>query len=143
MMSSNTEGFRGCIEANPRKEGQVSIEDFCFCDVRECNKEMCDLLDCDCPFSDPDDCTQFIKPDGTNMNNLLLQKKFFYLFLDPTILHCKVCSGKDCEDGESAESKPCIMGEKSCFYGRTSGIDFKSKANYIYCNLLQLTGLTL
>ena len=42
------------------------------------------------------------------------------IFSDPTIIHCKVCRGKDCADGENAESKPCTLGEKSCFYANDS-----------------------
>ena len=26
--------------------------------------KMCDPMDCDCPFSDPNECIQHMKPDG-------------------------------------------------------------------------------
>ena len=38
--------------------------------------EMCDPKDCDCPFSDPNDCIQHMKPDGIKV---FLQ--FFNLYL--------------------------------------------------------------
>ena len=41
------------------------------------------------------------------------------------IVHCKTCVGEGgdaCDDGENVKSEPCIMGEKSCLYGKTTSM---------------------
>ena len=47
------------------------------------------------------------------------------LIADEHIVHCKTCVGEGgdaCDDGENAKSEPCIMGEKSCLYGKTTSM---------------------
>ena len=47
------------------------------------------------------------------------------MIADPNIVKCKTCVGEPggaCDDGDNAESEPCIMGEKSCLYGKTSSM---------------------
>ena len=42
------------------------------------------------------------------------------MITDPGIIKCKVCSGEGCEDGENAKTESCVLGEKSCLYGKTT-----------------------
>jgi len=105
---------RSCFyEANgARLQGCVQLEDgdsfsgeFCYCNTDDCNVQTCDHRFCDCPYSDPNECIKTIDPD------------------DEHIVHCKTCVGEGgdaCDDGENVKSEPCIMGEKSCLYGKTT-----------------------
>ena len=48
-----------------------------------------------------------------------------HLIADEHIVHCKTCVGEGgdaCDDGENVKSEPCIMGEKSCLYGKTTSM---------------------
>ena len=47
------------------------------------------------------------------------------MITDEHIVHCKTCVGEGgdaCDDGENVKSEPCIMGEKSCLYGKTTSM---------------------
>jgi len=90
--------LRGCVQV---EEGTSFSGEMCYCDTDDCNVQTCDTRFCDCPYSDPMTCIQQFPPD------------------DPHIIHCKVCAGDGCENGEDAKSEPCVLGEKSCLYGKT------------------------
>jgi len=91
--------LRGCLQV---EEGDSFNGQLCYCDTDDCNVQTCDHRFCDCPYSDPTTCIQHYQPT------------------DPNIVHCKVCSGEGCEDGENAKSEPCVLGAKSCLYGKTT-----------------------
>ena len=42
------------------------------------------------------------------------------MITDPGIIKCKVCLGEGCEDGQNAKTESCVLGEKSCLYGKTT-----------------------
>jgi len=91
--------LRGCVEV---EEGDSFKGEICYCDTDDCNQQTCDNRFCDCAYSDPNKCIQRYNPN------------------DPNVIQCKVCSGASCEDGENAKSEPCLLGEKSCLYGKTT-----------------------
>jgi len=91
--------LQGCVQV---EEGDSFSGELCYCNTDDCNVETCDHRFCDCPYSDPNTCIHHYQPD------------------DPNVIKCKVCVGDTCEDGESAKSEPCTMGEKSCLFGNTT-----------------------